>query len=201
MTQNPHNFEIKNDSWRNRMIATPRLVVRAFQPEDAEDLYEYLSNDEIYQFEPGEPVDRQQAQNLAVEMSTSLDFWAVELQSDHKVIGQIYLQQREPRHLMTWELGYIMSPRYQRQGFASEAVSGLLRNGFTASGIHRVVAHCNPENTASWKLLDKIGFRREGLLKKEVFFRRDENGEPLWTDTFVYAMLAEENLYSTESLS
>lgn len=74
MTQNPHNFEIKNDSWRNRMIATPRLVVRAFQPEDAEDLYEYLSNDEIYRFEPGEPVDRQQAQNLAVEMSTSPDF-------------------------------------------------------------------------------------------------------------------------------
>lgn len=193
MTQNPLNFEIKNDSWRNRTILTPRLLVRAFQPEDAEDLYEYLSNDEIYRFEPGEPVDRQQAQNLAVEMSTSPDFWAVELQTEQKVIGQIYFQQREPHHLMTWELGYIMSPRYQRQGYGSEAVLALLRSGFAAAGIHRVVAHCNPENIASWKLLEKIGFRREGLLKKEVFFRKDANGEPLWTDTFVYAMLAEEN--------
>ena len=187
--------------WRNCAIATTRLVVRAFQPEDAEDLYEYLSNEEVYRFEPGEPVIRQQAQNLAVEMSTSPDFWAVVLQAEHKVIGQIYFQQREQQHLMTWELGYIMSPRYQRQGYGSEAVLALLRSGFAAAGIHRVVAHCNPENTASWKLLEKIGFRREGLLKKEVFFRRDANGEPLWTDTFVYAMLAEENPYSKGSVT
>ena len=46
-----------------------------------------------------------------------------------------------------------------------------------------------------YKLLEKIGFRREGLQKKDVFFRKDESGEPLWTDTLVYAMLAEEGAH------
>jgi [ribosomal protein S5]-alanine N-acetyltransferase len=189
---------MNNDSWNKRRIITPRLVVRAFRPEDANHLYEYLSNEGIYRFEPGSPIDRQQAQEFALEMSKTDDFWAVELRSEEKVIGQIYFKHIQPPHLMTWELGYILSPRYQRQGYTSEAVAALLRSGFANAGIHRVVAHCNPENTASWKLLERIGFRREGLLKKQVFFRRDANGEPLWTDTFVYAMLAEENTHGND---
>jgi len=178
--------------WRNRLIATPRLIVRAFRPEDTGDLHEYLSRDDTYRFEPGEPIDREQAQNRAVEMSALPGFWAVELQVEHKVIGQVYFEQIEPNHLMTWELGYILNPGYQRQGYASEAAFALLQTGFAAAKIHRVTAHCNPKNIASWKLLEKIGFRREGLLKKEVFFRRGTNGEPLWTDTFVYAILEKE---------
>ncbi len=188
-TEHPHH---KTDPWHSRTLVTPRLVVRAFRPEDASDLFAYLSLSEIYHFEPGEPIDLQQAQELATQMSTSPDFWAVELQSEQKVIGQIYFKHIDPPQLMTWELGYILSPHYQRRGYASEAITALLHTGFAAAGIHRVVAHCNPENIASWKLLEKIGFRREGLLKKEVFFRRDANGQPLWSDTFVYAMLAEE---------
>ena len=144
MTLNSINQEIKNDSWHNRRIATPRLVVRTFKSEDADDLYEYLSNNEVYRFEPGEPVDRQQAREMAIELSTSPNFWAVELQVEHKVIGQIYFKQVEPHELMTWEVGYILNPNYQRKGYGSEGVSALIRTGFTAAGIHRVVAHCNP---------------------------------------------------------
>lgn len=182
----------EEDGWAVRRIVTPRLLVRAFRPEDAEDLHEYLSSAETYRFEPGEPVDRREAQELAIEMSAAADLWAVELQTEHRAIGQIYFKQAGPPHLMTWELGYIIGPRYQRRGYASEAIPALLRNGFVAAGIHRVVAHCNPENTASWKLLEGIGFRREGLLKKQVFFHKDLDGDPLWTDTLVYAMLEEE---------
>lgn len=173
-------------------ILTQRLVVRAFRPDDCHDLFEYLSDERVYRFEPGEPVDLAEAQQLAADMSTSPDFWAVELQAERKVIGQIYFKHLQPKHLMTWELGYILSPRYQRQGYASEAAAALVRYGFSATQIHRVVAHCNPENTASWKLLEKIGFRREGLHRKANFFRRDAAGQPIWTDTFDYAMLASE---------
>ena len=185
--------ELNQTAWRERRVVTPRLVVRAFQPEDAGHLYEYLSNAEIYQFEPGDPVDRQQAVKRAEEMSSSWNFWAVELQAEGKVIGQIYFEHVEPLYLMTWELGYILSPHYQRQGYASEAAAALVGVGFAAAGIHRVVAHCSSENMASWKLLEKIGFRREGLLKKNVFFRRDGKGEPLWMDSFVYARLADDD--------
>ncbi len=173
-------------------LSTARLAVRRFRPEDAVDLYEYLSDPRVYRFEPGEPLDRDEAGRRAVEMAASPSFRAVELRSTGKMIGQIYLGQIEPAEHLTSELGYILSPPYQRQGYGSEAAAALVRAALSTGGMHRVVAHCNPENVASWKLLERIGFRREGLLRQNVFFRRDASGEPLWTDTFVYALLAAE---------
>ena len=191
MSQNAVHRE-QEDGWVARRIITPRLALRAFRPEDAQDVYEYLSIPEIYRFEPGEPVDRRRAKELATEMSTAPDFWAVEFRADRMVMGQIYFKQMEPLHMMTWELGYIISPSYQRQGYASEAISALLTEGFASAGIHRVVANCNPDNKASWRLLERMGFRREGLHRKNVFFRKDPSGKPLWTDTLVYAILEDE---------
>ena len=173
-------------------LATNRLTIRRFRPADADDLHEYLSDPQVYRFEPGEPLDRALASQRAVDMAASPDFWAVELRGAGKVIGQLYLKQIEPSEHLTCELGYILHPSYQRQGYGSEAAAALVRQALTAGGMHRVVAHCNPQNTASWKLLEKIGLRREGLLKQNVFFRRSANGEPLWTDTYVYALLAAE---------
>lgn len=51
---------------------------------------------------------------------------------------------------------------------------------------------CNPENTASWRLLERISMRREGYLKKSVFFKKTIDGKPIWQDTYQYAILAEE---------
>ncbi len=171
-------------------ISSPRLILRAFCPTDDEDLHSYLSDEQIYQFEPGEPIDLAQARTMAQDLAASPNFWAVELQETHKVIGQIYFKHIEPQHLMTWELGYILNPQYQRQGYMSEAVAALVRYGFTQAAIHRVVAHCNPKNVASWKLLERVGFQREGLLRQNIFFRQNAQGQPLWTDTFLYAMLS-----------
>jgi [ribosomal protein S5]-alanine N-acetyltransferase len=172
-------------------LNTPRLTIRRFRPEDAGDLYDYLSDPQVYRFEPGEPIDRAQAVQRAAEMAISPDFWAIELQTGGKVIGQLYFKQIEPAEHLTCDLGYILHPAYQRQGYASEAAGALVQHALTEGGMHRVVAHCNPENIASWKLLEKIGFQREGLLRQNVFFRRDAAGEPLWTDTYVYAKLAD----------
>ena len=174
-------------------IATARLSVRPFRPEDAGDLYEYLSAAEIYRFEPGAPVDREQARQMAADLAASPDFWAVELAAAGKQIGQIYLKHIEPLELLTCELGYILNPAYQRQGYAAEAAAALVDHAFIVRRMHRIYAHCNPENVASWKLLERLGFRREGLLRQNVFFRRDAVGAPLWTDTCVYARLADES--------
>ena len=61
-----------------------------------------------------------------------------------------------------------------------------------ARGVHRVFAECNPENAASWHLLERLGFRREGLLRQNIFFRRDGDGRLVWQDTCVYARLRED---------
>ena len=170
-------------------IFSSRLILRAFRPTDSGDLHAYLSNPRIYQFEPGEPISLEQAGTMAEQLAASPDFWAVELQETGKIIGQIYFKQTDPLHLQTWELGYILSPQYQQQGYMSEAVKALLEQRLADGDIHRIVAHCNPQNIASWKLLEKIGFRREGLLRQNIYFRKNAQGEPLWTDTFVYALL------------
>jgi len=173
-------------------IHTARLIVRAFRATDAADLYEYLADPQTYIFEPGAPVTRDLARVMAMDMATSPDFWAVEVAASGKQIGQLYLQHVTPLELLACELGYIFNPAYQHRGYATEAVVALVECAFAMRGMHRIYAHCNPANTASWRLLERIGFRREGLLRQNIFFRRDAAGAPLWTDTFIYARLAEE---------
>ncbi len=174
-------------------ITTARLIVRPFRPEDGDDLHEYLSSAQVYRFEPGAPIDREQARQRAADMAVSPDFWAIEVAATGRQIGQIYLHQIEPLEWLTCELGYILNPAHQRQGYAAEAAAALVEHAFAVRGMHRIYAHCNPENSASWRLLERIGCRREGLLRQNAFFRRDAAGAPLWTDTFVYARLAGES--------
>ena len=174
------------------MISTTRLMIRPFTASDAADLYEYLSNPTIYKYEPGEPINIDRAMHLSEERAATADFWAMELADTGKMIGHVYFKQIEPHELRTWEIGYIVNPAYQGKGYATEAVAALLKKEFKEKPIHRVFAHCNPENFASWKLLERVGLRREGLLRKNVFFRKGPNGEELWTDTFEYAILEEE---------
>ena len=174
------------------MINTSSLLIRPFQEQDGQALFAYLSNPSVYRFEPGEPVSLEQAKALAAERSQGTDFWAVILKSTQVLAGHLYFKQIEPERLMTWELGYIFNPAYHHNGYAAESASALIQYGFEHFGIHRIVAYCNPENTASWKLLERIGMRREGCFRKKAFFRTTEDGSPLWFDAFAYAILAEE---------
>ena len=57
---------------------------------------------------------------------------------------------------------------------------------------HRIYAMCNPKNKASWRLLERLAFRKEGHLVKNVYFKYDADGNPLWADTYIYAILAAE---------
>jgi RimJ/RimL family protein N-acetyltransferase len=174
------------------MIETERLVVRRFAVKDADDLYAYLANPAIYRFEPGAPISRQRAVELAAERAQGADFWAVVLKRMGVMVGHLYFKQIEPSEFLTWELGYIFNPTYQNQGYATESARALIRYGFQHWGIHRVVAHCNPENVASWRVMEKIGMIREGHFRKNACLHRDTTGAPLWTDSYEYAMLAED---------
>ena len=173
------------------MIETKRLIIRQFKQDDFTDLFAYLSKPETYVYEPGRPISIEEAQQMCIERAKGNDFLAVELKDNHKMIGHLYFKQIEPVEFMTWELGYIFSPEYQRQGYASESAKALLEYGFTNSKIHRIMARCNLENIASWKLLERVGFIREGHFRKYAFFHRNERGQPIWTDAYEYSMLGE----------
>lgn len=75
------------------MISTKRLMIRRFTINDATDLYEYLSNPAVYRYEPGDPIDIDEAVQLSRERASTSDFWAMELRDSAKMIGHIYFKQ------------------------------------------------------------------------------------------------------------
>ena len=106
-----------------------------------------------------------------------------------KVIGNVYLAKQND---YTWEVGWVFNRAFQHHGYATEAAHAAMDWAFRQQSAHRIIAKCDPRNPASWKLMERLGMRREGEWKKNVFFFRDENGNPLWKDTYQYAVLAEE---------
>ena len=127
------------------------------------------------------------------QLYTRLDsdeFYAVEHLSSGKVIGNICCGARD---FAAIEVGYIINKDYQRQGYAAEALSAVIRNAFL-DGVHRVYAECDPRNTASWKLLESLGFRREAHLRKNLYFQKNADGTPIWKDTYVYAILESDEI-------
>ena len=104
------------------------------------------------------------------------------------MIGNIYLSEQA---FNTWELGYVLNSNYHGKGYATEAAIALVENLFVEDKAWRIVAMCDPLNTASWKLLERLHMRREGHLLKNVWFFKDENDVPLWKDTDEYAILKE----------
>ncbi len=166
-----------------QQLITERLILREFRESDYDDLFEYLSQLEDDEFEGYPGITYENGREHLNYRMGSEEFYAIELKESGKVIGNIYYGHRD---FEAKEVGYIINKKYQRKGYASEALSAVIENGFKA-GVHRIYAECDPRNTCSWKLLEKVGLEREAHLKQNVFFHRDENGQPKWKDTYVYA--------------
>ena len=164
---------------------TERLILRRFREEDLSDLQEYLSDPEVVKYEPYRPMTMEEArENLSWRISTE-EMIAVEEKSTGKMIGNVYLGKRDFDSL---ELGYVFNRAYWGRGYAGEACNALIEKAF-AQGVHRIYAECDPENESSRKLLERLGFQREGHLRQNVYFWRDEEGKPIWKDTFLYGKL------------
>jgi RimJ/RimL family protein N-acetyltransferase len=167
------------------ILETKRLILRRFQKSDLQDLYEYLSDSEVLAFEPYKPMTISEVEeNLDWRISTE-EMIAVELKSNHKMIGNVYLGKREFDAL---EIGYVFNQEYWGKGYAKESCVELMNLAFS-KGIHRIFAECDPQNPSSWRLLESLGFEREAHLRKNVYFWKDENNQPIWKDTYIYGKL------------
>lgn len=171
-------------------MKTNRLTIRRFKAEDANDLHEYLSDIEVVRYEPYEPLSLTECIHEAEAREMNECFYAVI--HNNKMIGNLYVNQVEPQKIHTYEIGYVFNRKYHGKGFASEAVECLLEDLFIDKKAHRVIAHCNADNMPSWKLLERVGMRREATRVKNMFFRRDTSNNPIWFDSYQYALLNEE---------
>ncbi len=172
-------------SEKDIIMETDRLILRRYCKKDLQDLYEYLSDEEVVKHEPYKPMNiKEVEENLAWRISTD-EMIAVVLKANNKMIGNVYLGKRDFEAL---EIGYVFNKQYWGQGYAKESCEALIKKLF-AEGIHRIFAECDPNNIGSWRLLESLGFIREAHFKQNVYFWKDVNGKPIWKDTFVYSLL------------
>ncbi len=85
------------------------------------------------------------------------------------------------------ELGWTISPEHGGLGYATEAVAELLRVCFQELGIRRVTAECFADNERSWRLMERVGMRRESYAVSDALHR-----DLGWVDSMTYALLASE---------
>lgn len=166
-------------------VETERLIIRKFILSDEQDLCEYMLQRVNAEFEGYPDFSTARSRKEIEYRSQSDEFYAIELKDEKKVIGNIYLGIRD---FNSRELGYVLNEAYQNKGFGSEACRAIIEYGFS-QGIHRIYAECAPQNIASWKLLEKLGLQREAHFRKNVSFHNDAEGNPIYWDTYVYAIL------------
>ena len=175
-----------------RKFETDRLILRSLTPDDWRDFYEYESMEETLKFvSPGWKCTEEDAKAITAEWSENETVYAVCLKSTGKMIGHIDIRPEYEEKLRIYEIGYIFSPVYQGKGYAAESLRRLIQYGFEDLKAHRIIADSYPENTASWRLLERLGFRREGHFIKAWPFESADN-KTIWKDVYIYGILESE---------
>lgn len=166
---------------------TQRLAVRCFQAQDGPAFAEYRSDPEVARFQSWDtPLPLEQAM-AAIERYRTRDpaaegWFQYAIDLDGVLIGDIGVGTHE--NLMQAEIGFTLAPRYQGHGYATEAVGRLIQYLFEDRGLHRLSAGCDGRNHASARLLERLGFQREGMQRQHTWIK----GE--WTDELLFGFLA-----------
>jgi len=173
-------------------IETQRLLLREFTSDDEEDVHRYASDPEVVRYADWGPNELATTRANLARRLTEQQEWprdnvelAVELCAQRRVIGIMRLTLDE-RIARTADFGYTLSRRYWDNGYATEGARALLNVAFARLGLHRVWATCDVRNHASYRVMEKLGMRREAMFQRDVL----QKGE--WRDSYLYAILAEE---------
>jgi RimJ/RimL family protein N-acetyltransferase len=174
-------------------VETPRLTLRPFVAEDFDALHAMRSNEEVSRYLYDEPFspDRTRellARRIAATSWTAEGDWlgavAVERESGIVVgeVGLFWISERD----RTAEIGFIFDPRHQGKGFATEAARALVDWAFGTVGLHRVIGRTEARNTASNRVLEKLGMRLEAHFVENEWVKNE------WQSELVYAILDRE---------
>lgn len=171
------------------LLETSRLYLRRFHPGDEVALAAYQSDPETARYQPWTPPVSPESAAIRVKEFAEGDpdrpgwfEYAVELKADGSLIGDVAVKLHE--NLMQADLGYTLAPDRQGHGYATEAVRAVLDDRFRR-GLRRVSAECDARNLRSARLLERVGFQREGHRPAFSWIK----GE--WTDDLLFGLLAD----------
>lgn len=183
-------------------LETPRLRLRRFRPEDAADcLLHWAADGAVFQYISQAPMTRQEAENFlsgAEEAYANPEtwYWAIERREISGVIGRIFVDDFSRRS--GWcEVDYQLGSAFWGRGYAPEALRAVIAYLFNGEGFHRIQAKCSVQNTASERVMQKVGMEREGILRE--FFRRKTG--PGWDDVVLYAIINRAGTFSPEKIT
>src|SRR3972149_6369829 len=169
-------------------IRTERLRLRRHRPEDLDDLVEYANSPGFGHYGTYHTT-RQEAEKL-LDMILDATKWeqqgipnfAVVL--DGKVIGEVHLNRREEdKENGRAEIVYSLSSHHWNKGLTTEAARAVMDWNFRPQDLNRIFAWCDPKNVGSWRVMEKLGMKREGLLRDHRLW----NGE--FRDQLYYGIL------------
>ena len=172
-------------------VRTDRLVMRRMTEGDTQRIFAYRSQPQVAEWIGGTATD---VDSLAERFGDGAT--AVIVEHGDRLIGDLMVKiqdayaQREVAEgaaASEAELGWVFDPAHHGQGLATEAIRALFRICFEDLGLRRVVAMCFTANEPSWRLMERVGMRREAHNVKDSLHR--DYG---WQDGYVYALLADE---------
>ncbi|MFB9775879.1 GNAT family N-acetyltransferase [Brevibacterium otitidis] len=199
-TPDPATFaELTEATGAEFPLHTPRLSLSLLVPSDAEGLWSYWQLPETSGWTSSRPANADELMTERLAVGNTL---VVRRRDDESsdpetapILGEVLVKMQdawshpEVAHLARGtqaEIGCAFHPGATGHGFAGEAVAAVL-DLIVDLGIRRIEACCMADNTASWRLLDRLGLRREGTYIAESLHR--DRG---WVDAYSYAILASE---------
>ncbi|WP_211192663.1 GNAT family N-acetyltransferase [Actinoplanes sp. TBRC 11911] len=173
-------------------VTTERLHLRPLRDGDETDLLDYRGRDDVNRYLESDPLTADAAPAFVAErtalthLTRDGDRILLGVELDGRLIGDVRLKSSGTLADRQGEIGWVFHPGYAGHGYATEAARALVRLGFDELKLHRIWAQLDPRNTASARVCERLGMRREGVLREESWFK----GE--WADLAVYALLASE---------
>ncbi|MGM0844677.1 MAG: GNAT family N-acetyltransferase [Bacillota bacterium] len=172
-------------------LETKRLRLVEITEKDKEAYFRIMSLDSVTKFYGMESLQTiEQAAEIIHSFRTGFESkksmrWGIILKETGTFIGTAGLNNLQSRQKKA-EIGFEIHPDYWRSGFTSEAADAVIRFAFEELQLYRLGAITFLENKASFKLLEKLGFVKEGILRGYIY----QNGE--FNDTNIYSILRHE---------
>ncbi|KOP68262.1 acetyltransferase [Bacillus sp. FJAT-18019] len=171
---------------QHSQMESDRIILRPVILEDAEDMYEYTSDEETTRFIYDQHTDINRTKNLIANyfIKEPIGKYAILLKENNKMIGTIEFRVHE--YNKSGELGYTLNRHFWGNGYMTEAGKLILELAFNILGLERVFAEYDVRNSASGKVLDRLGMTYEGTR------RRNHMIKGILTDSVHYSILKEE---------
>ncbi|MGB8779688.1 MAG: GNAT family protein [Candidatus Bathyarchaeia archaeon] len=167
------------------MLEGKNVNLRIMEKEDLPLIAEWFNKPEVFgEYNPLHQVSRTEAEKMFENPHEEKSF-IIEKKDGSKIgfIGHFYVLHVAGKQL---EIGYSLVPSERGKGYCTEATQLMVDYLFLSKDTMRIQAQTDPRNVASNKLLEKVGFKKEGTLRKSFFMR----GE--WVDSYIYSILREE---------